>query len=88
MKLQGKIEINGRSSEFLLTEEGSYIQWGADTPVLGERVALLESLGDAYRDWVYENLCIDCHDHALDDGEGADGRCGDCADRHDKEEKL
>ncbi|QOP66212.1 hypothetical protein SEA_DANIELLEIGNACE_72 [Arthrobacter phage DanielleIgnace] len=81
MEVSGKIEIDGKTTEFMLTEEGSYTQWGADTPILGERVDLLEKLGEAYRDWCEENLCSECGDKTLDDGEGYDGKCGNCADK-------
>lgn len=83
MKVSGKIEIDGRETEFLLTDEGSFTQWGpVDQTVLGERVDLLEALGEAYLGWREENLCRTCGDHLLDDGEGYDGECGDCADRN------
>ncbi|AMM44238.1 hypothetical protein BJD78_gp68 [Arthrobacter phage KellEzio] len=85
MDIGGKIKIDGRETEFLLTDEGSYIQWGADTSTLGERTDLLEKLGEAYVEWAQDNLCSECKDRTLDDGEGFNGRCGNCADRAEKE---
>ena len=83
MKVSGKIEIEGRETEFLLTDDGSYMQSGTgDQSVLGERVDLVEALGEAYLVWREENVCRPCGDRLLDDGEGYDGECGDCADRN------
>jgi hypothetical protein len=85
MEVGGKITIDGKTTEFLLTDEGSYTQWGADVSTLGSRVDLLERLGEAYLEWAQENLCTSCQDALLDDGEGFNGRCGNCADKAEKE---
>lgn len=86
MELKGIIEIDGRKSEFNLDAAlGSYFQWGADTSVLGERVDLLTRLSDAFNEWAQDNLCSECQDKTLDDGEGYDGLCGNCADRAEKD---
>lgn len=85
MELKGKITIDGRESEFMLLDEGSWSQWGADTSTLGGRTDLLDALAEAYQVWRQENLCTECGDHLLDDGEGFDGKCGNCADRAEKD---
>lgn len=81
MEVGGKIRIGGVETEFTLTDEGSFMQWGGTTEQLGPRVDLLEKLGGAYLEWRQENVCTSCGENLLDDGEGYDGRCGDCADR-------
>lgn len=88
MKITGKIEIDGVETEFLLPVDGGstqYSQWGASTTVLGPRVELLEDLAVAAAEWAMDNLCSECKDALLDDGEGYDGRCGNCADKREKE---
>lgn len=85
MELKGQITINGRTTEFMLLDDGGWQQWGdADQSTLGERVDLLDGIAAAYTEWADENLCSECKDHLLDDGEGFDGRCGNCADRAEK----
>ena len=82
--VQGVIEIGGRKSEFLLPlgrPDVKYSQWGADNTVLWPRADLLEVMADAAAEWVSENLCRTCGENLLDDGEGYDGECGDCADK-------
>lgn len=84
MEIQGKLTIDGRTTEFILPVGDysiKYSQWGADTLVLGSRVDLLEAMADAVAEWAQDNLCSECHDATLDDGEGWDGKCGNCADR-------
>lgn len=86
--IQGTIEIGDRKSEFLLplaNDSVKYSQWGADNTVLWPRADLLEVMADAAAEWVSENLCRTCHENLLDDGEGYDGECGDCADKTDQE---
>lgn len=85
MDVSGKIELGGVTSEFTLIH-GSYEQWGASRQDLGRRVELLEALGDAYASWAAENLCSECQDALLDDGEGWNGLCGDCADKADPQD--
>ena len=51
MLIEGTIDrtIDGRTVKipFLITEDGTYSQWGHDTMTLGENVDLLEALRDA-----------------------------------------
>jgi hypothetical protein len=82
--ITGKIEIGDTTTEFmlpLLNDSVTYTQWGAPTYVLGPRVDLLEKMSDGAREWAEENLCRTCKENLLDDGEGYDGECGDCADK-------
>lgn len=54
--ITGRIEIGGQASEFMLPLDNDsvrYSQWGADNIVLGQRVDLLEGMGDAARDWYW-----------------------------------
>jgi hypothetical protein len=81
MDLTGKIKLGGVETEFLLTDDGSFMQWGGTREQLGPRVDLLEALGSAYLEWRQESLCRVCEEATLDDGEGQDGMCGNCADR-------
>ncbi|MFT4471861.1 hypothetical protein ACMX2H_18320 [Arthrobacter sulfonylureivorans] len=83
MKITGTISIDNRATAFTLDHEGAYQQFGGDRSAYGERVDLLSAMGEAVEEWASDNLCRECHDHTLDDGEGYDGRCGDCADRHE-----
>lgn len=83
--ISGKIELNGRTTEFTLNDQG-YQQWGADTSTLGERVDLLDMLEAAVAEWACDNLCGTCRERTLDDGEGYDGKCGDCADKSEGED--
>lgn len=83
MELKGKITIDGVESEFMLLDDGGWTQWGVNQFTAGGRVDLLDTLSQAYMEWQGENLCKTCKDHLLDDGEGYDGECGDCADRSD-----
>lgn len=85
MEVSGKIELGGTATDFLLTTDGGYVQGGAGLEALGDRVELLEVLGNAYRDWCEENLCRECEDALLNNGEGYDGKCGNCADRAEKD---
>lgn len=81
----GQVNIGGEVTEFmlpLLNDSVTYSQWGAPTFVLGPRVDLLEKMADGAREWAEENLCRTCKARLLDDGEGYDGECGDCADRN------
>lgn len=87
--IQGVIEIGADKSEFLLPlhrEDVRYSQWGAYNPVLWPRVDLLEKLAAAAAEWADENLCRTCKENLLDDGEGFDGECGDCADKTEAED--
>lgn len=86
MEIKGKVTIDGRESEFMLLEDGGWTQWGVDQPTAGERVDLLDKIAAAYMEWQDENLCSECKDHLLNDGEGYDGKCGNCADRAEKED--
>lgn len=82
--IKGTIEIGDATSEFMLpilNDSVSYQQWGADNYVLGPRVDLLDRLADGVQLWAEENLCRTCKENLLDDGEGYDGECGDCADK-------
>lgn len=84
MRITGKIEIGGVESEFELYPSGypgKYRQEGADIAILGGRVELLAGMADAAISWAEEHLCRTCNDCLIDDGEGFDGECGDCADR-------
>lgn len=81
MEIKGTIEIGGRTSEFMLLEDGGWTQWGVDQIIAGQRVDLLERLSHAYMEWADENLCKTCKENLLNDGEGYDGECGDCADK-------
>lgn len=88
MIITGKIDVNGRITEFMIPvsdPDAGYAQWGGCPSTLGERVDLLEELVEAARTWAEDNLCRECRDRTLDDGEGSDGMCGDCADRADAE---
>jgi hypothetical protein len=82
VEVKGTITLNEVTTEFLLTDEGSFMQWGGTRDQLGPRVDLLEALGLAYLEWRQENLCTTCEERLLDDGEGYNGECGDCADRN------
>lgn len=79
--VKGTIEIGDTTTEFMLGTDVGWNQWGASTEVLGQRVDLLEGLAGAWTEWVDENLCRTCKENLLDDGEGYDGECGDCADK-------
>jgi hypothetical protein len=82
--VKGTIEIGDTTTEFmlpLLNDSMSYSQWGAPTYTLGERGELVEGMATAAQEWASENLCRTCKENLLDDGEGYDGECGDCADK-------
>lgn len=82
MQITGKVLIDGRETEFSISADGGYRQWGGSSPAaFGERVELMDRLGAAVREWASDDLCIECMDRLLDNGEGYDGRCGVCADR-------
>ena len=85
--ITGKIEIGDTTTEFMLTMDAGWSQWGATTPVLGERVDLMDSLGSAWTEWASENICTECQDAIINDGEGYDGKCGNCADKEEEEEE-
>lgn len=92
--IQGTIEIGDATSEFLIplaNDSVGFSQWGAPNEVLWSRVALLDELSGPAREWASDNICKTCHERTLDDGEGYDGECGDCADRnpnnHDDDEE-
>ena len=82
---QGTIDIGGVTSQFLLplvNDSVRYSQWGASNTVLGDRVDLLDAMAGAAREWALDNLlCHICRENTVDDGEGYDGMCGDCADK-------
>lgn len=83
--IQGTIEIGQRSSEFLIPldrDDVGFSQWGADNTVLWARVDLLDEMSKTAKEWAIDNLCRTCHENMLNDGEGYDGECGDCADRN------
>lgn len=81
-EISGKITIDGIESKFSLDLAlGSYQQWGAILSVMGDRVDLLEGLAEAFADWARDEVCKTCRDKMLNDGEGYDGECGDCADK-------
>jgi hypothetical protein len=57
--IQGTVEIEGRTSEFLILldrDDVGFSQWGADNTVLWERVSLLDPLSVAAKEWALENL--------------------------------
>lgn len=80
MRISGKITIDGKDSEFSIGVDGGYQQWGADRQLLGERVDLMQGMAEALMEWQEGNLCRTCQDATLNDGEGYDGECGNCAD--------
>lgn len=82
--IKGTIEIGEDTSEFLIpliNDSMKYQQWGADNSVLGDRVELLEAVADAAQEYAQDNICRTCEAAFLDDGEGYDGECGNCADK-------
>lgn len=86
--IKGTIQIGDDTSEFmlpLLNDSVQYSQWGADNYVLGPRVDLLETLANAAQEWAEEHLCRTCKENLLDDNEGYDGECGNCADKTESE---
>ena len=83
--VRGTVEIGDTTTAFMLTKDAGWSQWGATNEVLGSRVDLLDNLGSAWTEWTDENLCSECGDRLLDDGEGYDGKCGNCADKSEKE---
>lgn len=87
MIVNGKIALNGVETEFQLQPDGTWNNWGGDTRTLGERRDLVDALASAFQDWAIENLCITCGEALLDDGEGFDGNCGNCADKAEREDE-
>ncbi|UOK18408.1 hypothetical protein SEA_BRUHMOMENT_92 [Arthrobacter phage BruhMoment] len=86
--IKGTIEIGGVTSEFMIllaNDSVQYSQWGASNTALWPRVDLIQGMHAAATDWADENLCRTCKERLLDDGEGYDGECGDCADKREGE---
>jgi hypothetical protein len=82
--IKGTIDIGDTSTQFMVPLGGDtgWMNWGASREVLGTRVDLLDNIESAATEWAEENLCRTCRENLLDDGEGYDGECGDCADRN------
>lgn len=82
--ITGTIEIGDSTTGFMvpLGGDSGWSNWGAANEVLATRVDLLDTLESAASEWASENLCRTCKENLLDDGEGYDGECGDCADRN------
>lgn len=86
VEFSGKVILDGTTSHFMMLNDGDWTQWGVDQQAAGRRVDLLDKVAEAYREWQDENLCRTCKERLLDDGEGYNGECGDCADRNYNEE--
>lgn len=56
VEVAGKIVIDGVVSEFRIVSDAEFLyqQWGADIPVLGDRVELLHAMATAVRNWDME----------------------------------
>lgn len=79
----GRVMVAGVSSGFMLpmlNDSVQYSQWGASNYDLGPRADLMDGMATAVAEWAQENLCRTCKEALLDDGEGFDGECGNCAD--------
>jgi hypothetical protein len=85
MEINATILIGGEERKLTLRfdSEGqpTYRQYGAHVSQLESTQGLAELLADALGEWATDELCRTCHDALLDDGEGYDGECGDCADK-------
>jgi hypothetical protein len=81
LEFKGTITLAGTTSHFMMLDDGGWTQWGVDQRAAGQRVDLLDNVASAYQEWQDENLCSVCKENMLDDGEGYDGMCGNCADK-------
>ena len=84
-EITGKIVIDGVESDFRIAAdaESLYQQWGADIPVLGQRVVLLARMAETFRDWCGEELCVECEERfrSGNDPFGIDKLCDDCINK-------